>query len=123
MLILFHVIASMDYERGTLYTAEGCNHDTIDVGYMGEVESVYENINVTPIGESDLGGERLEKRTNAGSGDAIPLHLDGVHLYNLREEPVLLKEFKSVEEAEIFFKDYAKSIGFGVRKNQCRWNK
>lgn len=44
----------------------------IDGSYLDEVELMYQNINVTPIGGSDMVGCSLEKRTNVGSEILFP---------------------------------------------------
>lgn len=62
----------MNYEGGTSYTYKDLSDGTIDDGYLDEVESMYQNINVTPIGGSNIVGCSLEKRTTAGSEILFP---------------------------------------------------
>ena len=52
----------------------------------------------------------------SGSDMNYPQH-NGIKFDKLSVDDVLGKEFKSIEEAEIFYFAYAKAMGFDVRKD------
>lgn len=59
-------------ERHHTHKIEDPSDGMINGGYLDEVELMYQNINMTPIGGSYMVGCSLEKRTNAGSEILFP---------------------------------------------------